>query len=706
MGLPTLTLLILAVLGLLPAAGAVAPSPEGAARKLLQSPVTNGVLDLSSVTLDGTNGVTLYGRDGYDRMGNSVCVGDVNGDGFADIVVAAYFGDGTGDNAVNTGEVYLLFGHDGAWASDFDLNTITLDGTNGVVIYGENAGDKLGLTVVTGDLNGDGYADVVMRAYLPTSASQDDGSNELYVLFGKPGPWPAAIDLATYTLDGTNGFVVLGKDAWDQAGFSICAGDLNGDGMSDLVMGAVGGDGSANDATSAGEVFVVFGQHTWPASVNLGTLQLSGINGFSVYGKDPYDSAGYSVTVGDVNGDGRDDLMLGAKGGDGISNTASGAGEVYVFFGLDAGWPASYDLKTHVFTGEKGFVVYGRDPSDMLGRSVSVGDINGDGHADLLIGSNGGDTNLGDNLIGRGEVFCLFGRTTWQGHYDLSTTALDGINGFVVVGRSIWEKVGFSVKAGDINGDGFADLIMGSTGADSITDEVVTSQKGEVVILYGHSDNTAWSAEYNLATYSFDGTNGILIKGRGIYDRAGFSVAVADLNGNGFTDLILGAFKADGTAEIGSTWDTGEIYLMFGVSAPLKCQPGQYDTNHVSGGAVNCQTCPVGSTCTGIGPAIPCPAHFTSPAGSTSHAACACMSGYYPQGTTCIKCNKCKSDSYQIATCSGGSSEPVCQKCTGPDWDVQLVLQGSGLGSLPTSTPQYAFPGGGVVRACKPPAIL
>ena len=152
--------------------------------------------------------------------------GDINGDGIADLVVGA---PRAGSNA---GKTYVIFGSKAGWSSPISLSS--LNGANGFVLNGENAGDQSGFSVSgAGDINDDGIADLVVGA--PGADSTSAGKT--YVIFGSKAGWSSPISLSS--LNGANGFVLNGENAGDDSGYSVSgAGDINGDGIADLVVGA------------------------------------------------------------------------------------------------------------------------------------------------------------------------------------------------------------------------------------------------------------------------------------------------------------------------------------------------------------------------------------------------------------------------------------------------------------------------------------
>ena len=246
--------------------------------------------------------------------------------------------------------------------ASFDLSS--LDGTNGFVINGIDAADYSGLSVSgAGDVNGDGIDDLIIGAS-GADSNVNSEAGESYVIFGQNNGFSASFDLSD--LDGTNGFVINGIDESDRIGESVSgAGDVNGDGIDDLIIGAANADPNGN--STAGESYVVFGRDSgFSSSLNLSTLD--GTNGFALNGINEFDLSGYSVSgAGDVNGDGFDDLIIGASLADPNGNDS--AGQVYVVFGQSGAFSSSLDLNT--LDGSNGFVLNGIDALDCSGRAVS-----------------------------------------------------------------------------------------------------------------------------------------------------------------------------------------------------------------------------------------------------------------------------------------------------------------------------------------------
>ena len=414
------------------------------------------------------------------------------------------------------------------------FNLISLDGSNGFVLNGIDRFDSFGASVSSaGDVNGDGIDDLIIGA--PSASPNGISSGASYVVFGTSAGLNTPFELSS--LDGSNGFVLNGINESDRSGASVSsAGDINGDGIDDIIIGA----------DNANESYVVFGSDSsFDASLELSSLD--GSNGFVLNGIDEFDFSGRSVSgAGDVNGDGIDDLIIGAYGAD---PNGSSSGESYVVFGSDTAFDASFELSR--LDGSNGFVLNGIDVFDSSGDSVSsVGDVNGDGFDDIIIGAPGADPNSSLS----GESYVVFGSdTAFDASFELSS--LDGSNGFVLNGIDSGDFSGYSVSgAGDVNGDGFDDLIVGAPGQ-----RFSTPIFGKSYVVFG----TDASLSATLDASSLDGSNGFVINAIDSGDRFGSTVSSAgDINSDGFDDIIIGARRAAPNGDV-----SGESYIVFGSNA-------------------------------------------------------------------------------------------------------------------------------------------
>ena len=422
----------------------------------------------------------------------------------------------------------------------FSINLSSLNGNNGFRLDGEAAYDFSGYSVSNaGDVNGDGLDDVIVGARGADPGVEFSGSS--YIVFGKTSGFSAAMDLSS--LDGSNGFHLDGEAIGDLLGWSVStAGDVNGDGFDDVIVGAFRAD--PNGAYS-GSSYVVFGKASgFNAAMDLSSL--NGDNGFRLDGVAAYDFSGESVSgAGDVNGDGFDDVIVGAYEAD---PNGYNSGSSYVVFGKASGFSATLDLSN--LDGSNGFRLDGETQEDRSGWSVSAaGDVNGDGFDDVIISAPGAYPNRTYS----GSNYVVFGKASgFDATLDLSS--LDGSNGFRLDGEIEFNGSGGSVSAaGDVNGDGFDDLIVGVAGADFNG----ISSGSSYVVLGKASDFDA-----TLDLSSLDGSNGFRLDGETAYDLSGVSVSAAgDVNGDGLDDLIVGAYRADPNGGA-----SGSSYVIFGKS--------------------------------------------------------------------------------------------------------------------------------------------
>ena len=473
-----------------------------AALHTVPAPAQELPVEIELSALDGSNGFVLRGVEASNAGSDVAGLGDYNGDGIDDLLIGA-----RGTDLFN-GEAYVVFGRSDGFPAELALTDFR-DSPDGITLFGDDSASLGEGVAAAGDRNGDGLADLVVAE---PRRNRDDvfDAGAIWYAFGDVSPTDRVADSA---LQGN----LLGVNRDTRLGWSVdVAGDIDGDGRDDLVIGTYGRD-----------AYVLF-----EPTNGLTTDQFLGSNGFVVTQINSQRRRGTVSAAGDFNGDGIDDVVIAGE-------TVFKEHDAYLIFGRFRRFEASLDVFD--LDGFNGFRIADGTSSD---SDVSVdggGDVNGDGVDDVVIAiaSEADDT---------GRLYVLYGRRgTFDADFALGD--VDGSNGFVINGVAAGGRAGTSVSiTGDINQDGIADLIIGAPAASPGGRQ----NAGQTYVVFGRRGG--FGASFDLA--DIDGANGFVINGADAGDRVG-TVVAGDVNADGVGDALIGV-------EIDGGSSAGAAYVVYG----------------------------------------------------------------------------------------------------------------------------------------------
>lgn len=475
----------------------------------------SGQVDMAQTLTRETPVITVFGARSDDMLGTEITVADFNNDGFDDVLVGAQNHASMDNNRANSGAAYLIFGnHMFETSSDIDL----LNTDDGVIaVYGADPDDRFGIWVDHGDINGDGFNDMLI------GANQADGPNnqrintgEVWIIYGNAdlaNMYGTFIDMRNPPDSATQ---IVGIDYDDLFGSTILGADLNNDGYSDVIASAAlwrgsagiggidfgGGDGPGNSRYNGGDTYVIFGGDHLPGSMidlasKLGNTGLPIDQSISViYGADANDLMGEELAVGDLDADGRNDLVLGSLVTAGLDNTMEEAGEAWIIYGTESFEGRVIDLATPDFLSM--VVIYPDQPSSKGGDILRVADLDGDGVDDLFYGAPNYDPS-GKDAVRRqnaGLLAIIYGVTGKNITDDILTfpsSVPDDVRISYVIGADSEDMMAYGLAVYDVNADGIVDFAPNGMGGDGVDNRQTNS--GEIYVIDGALFTSQFTSE-------------------------------------------------------------------------------------------------------------------------------------------------------------------------------------------------------------------
>jgi hypothetical protein len=445
----------------------------------------------------------IRGEQENDMAGTALSMGcDLDGDGLDDLLVGAPKNDEGGSNA---GRTFVVRGSEMSTSSQVDAYYLKES------LVGEMAGDLSGSTLACrGDVDGDGMLDILVG-----SPGTDRSRGNIHLVMG--ADFSGDFDLID------SNYVFEGENQGDLSGTALSyAGDVDGDGFSDILVGAWAND---DNGVFSGKVYLMGASNLGADSnISLADSDVSWVGAASGH------RAGHAVSgLGDVDGDGLDDVGFGAYGFDN-GGTSSYLGAVYVAL-------SSGSMVANQSAALTDITLYGEDSKDYAGYDLSShGDVDGDGLDDFLVSALGYSSATG----GGGAVYLVLASDLQTGTMSLAEVS------YVFEGETVGDNVGRSVaSAGDVDRDGFPDILIGAPSVDE-----VESDGGQAYLILDADIGTPGAMSLQQASYIFSAVKGDELAGR--------QVASGDFNGDGMMDLAVSAPNAGNTMLM-----RGHTYLMF-----------------------------------------------------------------------------------------------------------------------------------------------
>lgn len=449
---------------------------------------------------------SIYGAYPGDMAGTETYIGDFNRDGYDDLLFGAQNSDGARQDRSNGGAVYVLFGGVAfAVHPDIDLRDLPDDM---MVIYGASQDDRLGLWVDGGDFDGDGYTDLLI------GANEADGienhrinAGEAWIIYGSEdmiGTYGQTIDVASAPPDATR---IIGADYDDLLGSTVYGGDLNNDGFDDAMVSAAlwrassgvgglsfgGGDGPGNRRYNSGETFVIFGSKTLRGQIvdlaaHIDEAGRPIDNSVSVvYGAGPNDLLGEEITTGDMDGDGRSDLILGTLIGNGPNDDMNEAGEARIIYSHEPFIGQMFDMASP--EPGRSVVIYPDQPDSKGGDTLRTADLDGDGIDDLFYGAPNYDPTGPDGRVrpDAGMLAIIFGKLggipSSEGQIILPNDYPAGLRVRTIIGADDNDMLAYAMAVKPMNRDHVVDIAPNAMGGDGLHNDQINA--GEIYVISG-----------------------------------------------------------------------------------------------------------------------------------------------------------------------------------------------------------------------------